>query len=96
MTIFAILLPAPNPALSDAILEAFKDECLSLSDTQWIVSSTGTIQEVTARAGIYNVKHPDNPTIGNAVVFATTSYFGRAPVTTWDWIRSKLEAKQNG
>lgn len=96
MTIFAILLPAPNSALSAAIVEAFKDDCLRLSDTQWIVSSSATIQDITARAGIYDVKKPDVPTVGNAVVFATTSYFGRAPATTWDWIRSKLEAKQNG
>jgi len=96
MTIFAILLPAPDPALSATIVEAFKDECLKLSDTQWIVSSSATIQDITARAGIYDVRNPDSLTVGNGVVFATTSYFGRAPATVWDWIRSKLEAKQNG
>jgi hypothetical protein len=96
MTIFAILVPAPNPTLSAAIAEAFKDDCLKLSETQWIVSSSATIHEVTAKAGIFDLKNPDTPSTGNAVVFATTSYFGRAPATVWDWIRSKLESQKNG
>lgn len=93
MTIFAILLPAPNPALSQRIGEAFEGDCMALSDTQWLVSSSATIQELTAKAGIYDTKSSDNPSLGNAVIFATTSYYGFAPVTVWDWIRSKLEAK---
>lgn len=95
MTIFAILLPAPSPALSAAIADAFGDDCLNINETQWLVSSTGTIQEVTARIGVYDFKNPDVPSKGNAIVFATTSYYGRAPVTVWDWIRAKLEAKRN-
>ena len=95
MTIFTILLPIPNQAFSEAIADRFGADCLALSDTQWLVSSSATIQEVTARAGIFDARNPDGPTLGNAVVFATTSYFGRAPVTVWDWIRSKLESRKD-
>jgi len=95
MTIFTILLPAPNPALSATISGRFGTDCLVLSDTQLLVSSSATIQEVTAKAGIFDAKDPNAQTLGNAVVFATTSYFGRAPVTVWDWIRSKLESRKD-
>ncbi len=95
MTIFTILSPAPNPTLSAAIADRFGVDCLALNDTQWLVSSSATIQEVTAKAGIFDAKNPDAQTLGNAVVFATTSYFGRAPVTVWDWIRSKLESRKD-
>jgi hypothetical protein len=27
-----------------------------------------------------------------AIVFATSSYFGRAPATVWEWIKVKLES----
>ena len=95
MTIFTILLPAPNPTLSAAIADRFGADCLALNDTQWLVSSSATIQEVTAKAGIFDARNPDAQTLGNAVVFATTSYFGRAPATVWDWIRSKLESRKD-
>jgi hypothetical protein len=93
MTIFAILLPEPNPSVSATIADVFRDDFLSLNDTQWLVSSSLTIREVTARAGIYDISNPAAPQTANGVVFATTSYFGLAQATVWDWIRSKLEAR---
>lgn len=62
MTIFTILFPAPNPTLSAAIADRFGADCLALNDTQWLVSSSATIQEVTAKAGIFDARNPDTQT----------------------------------
>lgn len=96
MTIFAILLPTPNPSLADAIKAAYPNDSLSLNDTQFLVSAVGTVMEVTAKIGIANPNDRQRPSIGSAVVFATTSYYGRAPTPVWDWIKAKLESPPNG
>ncbi|MGI4944425.1 MAG: hypothetical protein ACRYHQ_28350 [Janthinobacterium lividum] len=96
MTVFAILLPEPQPALVEAISLAFPNDHLALSETQWLVSAALTVQEVTEKIRVHSVKDPSALSVGNAVIFATSSYFGRAPGTVWDWLKSKLEARQNG
>lgn len=96
MTIFAILLPAPNPPLVAAIKNAYPNDWLSLNDTQWLVSAVGTVFDVCARIGIADLSNPQKPSVGNAVVFATSSYYGRAPTLVWDWVKSKLESPQSG
>lgn len=96
MTIFAILLPSPQPALEEAIKTAYPNEYLSINSTQWLVSSSETAIEITAKIGVYDEKNPTSPPTGNAVVFAISSYYGRAPTNIWDWIKSKLEAPSRG
>lgn len=95
MTIFAILLPLPQPNLAAAIKRAYPLDHLMITETQWLISSTGTVIEVTAKLGIYDKERSNNPPTGSAIVFAISSYFGRAPTPVWDWIRSKLEARPN-
>jgi len=96
MTIFAILLSAPNPRLAEAIEEAYPGNWLSLSETQFLVSSSGTAMHVSARIGIADPTDRQKPSIGAAVVFATTAYYGRAPTPVWDWIKAKLENPADG
>ena len=96
MAIFAILMPQPQPVLVEAIKSAFPDDYLSLSDTQWLISTTGTVVDLTAKIGIYDAKEPNKSPTGNAIVFAISSYFGRAPTSVWDWIRVKWEASSRG
>jgi hypothetical protein len=96
MTVFAILLPEPQPTLVEAIVRAFPDDHFSLSETQWLVSSPLTVHDVTEKIEVYSVKNPSAPSVGNAVVFSTSSYFGKAPGAVWEWIKNKLEARQNG
>ncbi|HTT80937.1 MAG TPA: hypothetical protein VMF86_14775 [Stellaceae bacterium] len=96
MTIFAILLPAPNERLVGAIAKAYPNDHLRLSDTQFLVSSAGTAMEVSARIGVADPAAPQAPSAGSAVIFATTSYYGRAPAPVWDWIKAKLESRPNG
>jgi hypothetical protein len=92
MTIFAILMPLPQEGLAARITLAFPDNYLQITATQWLVSSNLSVIEVTAKIGIHDAKQPEVPSVGNGIVFATSSYFGRAPSTVWDWIKAKLEA----
>ena len=92
MTIFAVLMPSPQPKLTEAIKTVFPKNHLSINDTQWLISTTGTVTELSAKLGIYDAAKPQSPASGDAVVFATSAYFGRAPATIWDWIKAKLEA----
>jgi hypothetical protein len=91
MTVFVILLPTPAPAVVEGIKKAFPDNYFSINDTQWLVSTTGTAMEVTSKIGVFDPKVPLSPPIGNAVVFSTNGYFGRAPTNIWEWIKTKLE-----
>jgi hypothetical protein len=92
MTVFAVLLPSPQPKLVEAIKAAFPKDHLSINDTQWLISTSGTVTELSAKLGIFDASKPATPATGQAIVFATSAYFGRAPATVWDWIKAKLEA----
>jgi hypothetical protein len=96
MTIFAVLLPTPQPGLVNEIRNAYPSDHLSITDTQWIISGTGTAIDVCAKLKIYDAKDPGREPSGSAVVFAVSNYFGRAPQNIWDWIKVKLEATPNG
>jgi hypothetical protein len=89
MTIFAIMLPTPTPAIAEAIRRSYPLDHLAVNETQWLISSRETAADVSNKLGITG---PTSPSTGNAIVFATSSYFGRAPATVWDWIKVKLEA----
>ena len=96
MTIFAILLPAPNPQLAEAIERAYPGNWLSLNETQFLVSASATAIEVSAKIEVADPNAPQKPPVGAAVIFATTSYYGRAPTHVWDWVKVKLESPPNG
>ena len=88
-------MPSPQPKLEEAIKNQFSNDHLSITNTQWLISAKGTVVDITAKLGIYDPKNTDLPINGSAVVFATSSYNGRAPTVIWDWIKSKLEANPN-
>ncbi|WP_158918055.1 hypothetical protein [Caulobacter sp. S45] len=91
MTIFAILMPSPQDALSKKIEDEFKTDSLKITDTQYLVSAQGTAQEICVRLGIFN-SDAAVPVVGQGIVFATSGYFGRAPANIWEWVKAKLEA----
>jgi hypothetical protein len=95
MTIFAILMPTPQPPLAASIKDIFPTDHLEVSPTQWLVSSKGTVNEVSDKIGVTGPKADPAPK-GIAIIFATSSYFGRAPSTVWDWIKIKLESTPSG
>jgi hypothetical protein len=96
MTIFAILLPTPQPKLVAAIKAAYVDEHLALNDTQWLVSAGGTAMDVSAKIGVTDPNNRQATPVGSAVIFSITSYYGRAPTPVWDWIKAKLEKPPDG
>jgi hypothetical protein len=92
MTIFAVLLPSPQPALVEAIKKHYPADHFGINETQWLISAAGTTIDLSAKLGIYDPKAPSSAAIGSAVILATSSYFGRAPTPLWDWMKAKLEA----
>lgn len=97
MTIFAVLMSRPQPGLVEVIkLRIAEPNRRQVNETQWLIASTKTVVELTAQLGIYDEANPSAPPTGNAIVFATTAYFGRAPLETWDWIRARIEAVADG
>jgi hypothetical protein len=92
MTIFTILMPQPQPAIVERIQRSYPENYYVLNDTQWLVSSKQTVVEVSNTIGVTGAAEAS----GLAVVFATSSYFGRAPTQVWDWIKVKLESTSGG
>jgi hypothetical protein len=96
MTVFAILLPSPEPRVVEAIKRVYPNDHLTISDTQWLVSASGTVMDLSAKLGVFDPKNPNLPPTGNAVIFATSSYFGRAQANIWEWLKAKLESPPSG
>jgi hypothetical protein len=95
MTIFAVLLPSDQPALTAEITRVYPNDHFKLNETQWLISSNKTVTEVSHSLGVSS-NDPQFTAKGLAVIFATSSYFGRAPTTVWDWIKVKLEGQAGG
>ena len=96
MTIFAVLMPSEQPALKHNILSLYPLDHYQLSETQWLISASGTVMEITTKLGIADPNNLGLQPTGLAIVFATSSYYGRAPQPVWDWIKVKLEGRPNG
>jgi hypothetical protein len=96
MAVFAVLMPSPQPMVIERIRSQFPYDHLELNDTQYLISFRGTAIDLSRELGVYDPRNPSQPATGNAVVLATTSYFGRAPTTVWDWMKAKLETPPNG
>lgn len=92
MALFAVLMPSPQQKIAETIKSTFPQDHLALNDTQWLVSTTGTVVELTAKLGIYDATQPQKASTGNAVIVAVSAYFGRGPTSVWDWIKAKLES----
>ncbi|MGO9742617.1 MAG: hypothetical protein ACLPN5_14130 [Roseiarcus sp.] len=95
MAIFAILMPTPQPSVIEGIKRLFPDDYLALNETQYLVSSAGTAEALTIKLGM-GPQRDGSSTTGSAVVFKTSSYYGRAPTAVWDWMKAKLEAPPSG
>ena len=95
MTIFAVLMSAPQPAVEAEIKRVYEGNYLQLSPTQWLISANKTVIDVSNSIGVSSLE-PNFTPKGSAVVFATSSYFGRAPTSVWDWIKVKLEGPGGG
>jgi hypothetical protein len=56
----------------------------------WLLSGTGTANEIATRLGILP---PGGPSV---VILTITNYSGRAPTTVWEWLKLKMENQASG
>jgi 4-aminobutyrate aminotransferase-like enzyme len=96
MTIFAVLMPTSQPLIVAEIEKSFPDNNLKLNDTQYLISTGGTAIDLSVKLGLFDTKEPARPATGSAVILATSSYFGRAPTSVWEWMKTKLESSSSG
>ena len=88
MTIFAVLMPVPQPSLAVQIEREYAGAYFKLSDTQYLISARGTAVEVSEKLRLDSTEY----FLGNAVVLSVSSYWGRAPLTVWDWLKARLKS----
>jgi hypothetical protein len=94
MALFVVLLPHENPVVVASIKEKFSnDNYFEINSTQLIVSGKGSAQRISDMIGITS---EDEKSIGSAVVLAFSGYWGRASTDLWEWMRVKIEERDNG
>lgn len=88
MNAYAIVLKRSNPEVSKRIRETYPDS-YSLTDTFFLVQSTGIAQAVATAAGI---KGEDRIKDASGVVFRLNrSYSGYTERALWDWLEQVQE-----
>ena len=92
MPLFAVMSRTPNDQLATAVETLFPAELhYKYNDTTWIVSGSGTAQEISE---FLNIKKDG---IGGAAVFMlTNSYFGMNPTPFWAWLKARIEGDRDG
>lgn len=95
MTIFVVIPKTPSAALDDRVVVEFPDDSQRLDSGAWLISSAGTTQSVSKALGITEADGARKLPI-SAIVFATVGYWGRAPNTIWEWLKSKIEGAAGG
>lgn len=85
MTIFVVFRVQDPGKIRPAIQREFSSDHYDLGNNEWLISSTDTTEKVAARLGIPKGEN------GSAIVFAMSGYYGRAPTSIWEWIKSKAE-----
>lgn len=88
MRIFNIvtLTAAHTAAMASIVAAKFPTDHYQVTSNVWLVAGNGTAKEISDRLGI-----GDEPPKVEAVVTSIDGYFGRAPVTVWDWLKVKME-----
>jgi len=86
MALFVICGITDEEKLHSALSREFPDDHLRLQDGGWLVSGTGTTQQIAKRADL-----TEGDDI-SGIVFRTTTYYGLATAEIWEWIALKLES----
>ena len=84
MKLFSIVSPTASPRLEKVIGELYPKDHLRLSFNAWMVAADTTAEALSKELGIFD------GTNGSGLVFGVTSYFGRAPKRTRDWITKRF------
>ena len=85
--IFAIIAVSSPDKVADQLKVHFPENYLSVGVGQWLLIGpvTMTTQELSKTLSI----SVDN-SVSNAIVLSVGSYYGRAPLSTWEWLTAKL------
>jgi len=89
MGIFIVFRVTQPEKLKAAIEERFCRNSFDLGNNEWLISDRGTAKDVSDKIGITDREDAD---LGSAIVFGMESYFGRASIDIWEWIKTKAEA----
>ena len=85
MTIFAIIAPAENARLRDAVKEAFPNRYLEFAGGQFVGSTYGlTAMQVAEKLG-------DHSKVGSYVVFSVAGYWGSHRKDLWEWLSANSD-----
>ena len=82
MTVFAIMGLSNLDKLEAAIKRVYPEDSLKVSDVHWFVSDRLTSKEVSEKIGITSG-------VADAIVVATSGYWGRAEAQVWEWISAR-------
>jgi len=90
MSIFVVIATNSPDAVLDRVKSVYPDDHYIINDTVALVSSDGTSIDVSKNIGI--VAEAGSKPVGSAIVVSIASYYGRASMDTWDWIKRKWES----
>lgn len=86
MAVFVVIPTAKQETLDHSINTKFATNSKKLPRGEWLVSFSGTAQELSDHLGIT----PDGSG-GHGVVVAVTTYYGHAPTDIWEWIKTRWQ-----
>lgn len=93
MPIFIVVPETPSPELLNTAVEtkvSAQDKFSLPGGHGWLVKFDGTSTELSHKLGISTPDNKGGPA-GPALVALMSSYYGRGPVTTWEWIASRWD-----
>jgi hypothetical protein len=84
MTLLVIIPTDPDPIEIEAeIAKVLPNDSYRLPQGEWVVRYSGTTQELS------NALLITDGSSENAVIFAISAYFGRAPTNIWEWVKTR-------
>jgi len=86
MTIFAVIAldQSGSAPLSAAVEAKFPGKYFRVAAGHYLINSIGTTQEISQQLGV------SGATLGQAVVYSVSGYFGYAHNSTWEWLRANM------
>ncbi len=85
--LFAVIASDNPEKLKARIIDLFPDTNLSVGDGQWLLvgASSMTTAEVAQKLSISS-----DESVSGAMVLSVNGYFGRAPMSIWEWLVAKM------
>lgn len=90
MAVFVVIPLNGADQLSTKIATKFAERSL-VAGSSWLISFDGTSRQLSEELGV------DGEHKGvSALVIAAQSYWGRAPLDVWEWIKANWERSDGG